>query len=210
VRRSIVIVAALGTTLGALLGGTLAAFSAVTSNSGNTFSAAASFCSNPGTQTVTASLDSWIDEAVPSSNFGTDTRLQVQTKSAGNQRALVTFVLPAGSGCSVTNATLRLFLETSEGVRTLEAYRLASSWTESGVTWSNQPGTTGTAATASSTTTPNTWIEWTVTSQVAAMYSGSNNGFLVKDATEGAASRVRQKFTSREGTNQPQLVVTLG
>jgi hypothetical protein len=42
------------------------------------------------------------------------------------------------------------------------------------------------------------------------MYAGSNNGFLIRDATEGGGG-FEQQFHSREkGENMPKLVFTFG
>ncbi len=75
--------------------------------------------------------------------------------------------------------------------------------------WSNQPLTTGTAATVAS---GSGYREWTVTQQIQAMYApGANHGFLIRDATENGTG-LDQVFHSREkGTdNPPRLVLTFG
>ncbi len=158
-------------------------------------------------QTVNAVADSWIEQGSPSSNKGSDGILKVMSKSGnGNLRALVRFDLPTiPSGCVLDTATLRLFAASTSGSqRTLQALRLNGSWTEGGVNWSNQPATTGTAAT---TTSASGWRQWTVTSIVGAMYASTNNGFLIRDATEGQDAE--QQFHAREkGSNGPQLVLT--
>jgi hypothetical protein len=76
------------------------------------------------------------------------------------------------------------------------------------VTWNNQPATTGTAATTSS---GSGYRQWTVTSQVQAMYAaGANHGFLIRDASESGGG-AEQQFHSREkGESMPQLVITFG
>jgi hypothetical protein len=159
-------------------------------------------------QTVTSNADSWIEQSGPSSNKGSDGILKVMSKSGNsNLRALVRFDLPAiPAGCVVDTATLRLYAASASGSqRTLQALRLNGSWTEGGVTWSNQPATTGTAAT---TTSGSGYRQWSVAAMVGAMYSsGQNNGFLIRDATEGQDAE--QQFHAREkGDNPPQLVVT--
>jgi hypothetical protein len=108
----------------------------------------------------------------------------------------------------VTGAQLRLFAGSSTNSRTLQALRVNAAWTETGVTWANQPATVGPAATTSS---GNGWRQWNVLNQVQAMYSGTNNGFLVRDATENSGGR-EQQFHSREKApdNPPQLVLTYG
>jgi hypothetical protein len=159
-----------------------------------------------GPVTVSASADAWIDQNSSSNNFGSDSILKVQSKSGNNFRALVRFTLPAApAGCVVQSAKLRLYAASYKSGRTLQALRINAAWTEGGVTWSNQPATTGTAATTSS---GSGYREWDVASQVQAMYdTGANYGFLIRDASEGADAE--QQFHSREkGESVPQLVIT--
>jgi hypothetical protein len=167
-------------------------------------------CASPGSQTASANADSWINQASASSNFGADAIIKVRSQSgSNNNRALVRFALPAvPSGCTLTQAQLRLYAASSTSRRTLQALQINAAWTESGVTWTNQPATTGTAAT---TTSGTGYRAWTVTSQVAAMYSGTNNGFLIRDATENGTGQ-EQQFHARERApdNPPQLVLTFG
>jgi hypothetical protein len=167
-------------------------------------------CANPGSQTVTASGDAWLDENAPTNNFGTTAALDVQANGTKNRRALVTFALPPsfGAGCSVTAATLRLFLNTTGGARQIDAYQASSSWSETAVTWNTQPSTTGTPASATSGAAA-TWMTWNVLSIVQAMYSGTNNGFLLKDSNE-ASGNIKQSYHSREAANDPELVLTVG
>jgi hypothetical protein len=76
-------------------------------------------------------------------------------------------------------------------------------WSETGVNWGNQPAVTGGVDISSGAG----WLDWDVTSLVQTMMSGTNNGFLIRDAAEGASGL--QVFNSRESTtNQPQLVIT--
>ncbi len=169
-------------------------------------------CPTPGTQTVTATGDSWVDQASPDANKGTDSVLRVTSKSGNaNTRALVQHSLPSvPAGCTVTAAKLRLYNSSPTTGRTIEAVPNSAAWTENGVTWANQPSTTGAAANATSPGAAG-FMEWTVTSQVQSMYSGSNHGFKVRDATEDAAAGPMQSFRSREaGSTPPELVVTFG
>jgi hypothetical protein len=197
--------------VGALAGTTFSAFSGSTSSAGNTFAAAASFggCTAAGTVTASANIDSWIDQATSGSNFGSDQILKVKREN-GNKanRALVRFNLPAvPAGCSVTGATLRLYAGSASTGRTLQALRINGSWTETGVRWSTQPATTGTAST---TTSVSGWNPWTVTSQVQAMYSGSNHGFLVKFDVETNPVAEMQFHARNKGPQHPELRITFG
>ena len=168
-------------------------------------------CSVPGSQTLTVTADSWVDQASPTANKGTDLVLKVTSKIPNlNTRALAQFTLPTlPAGCTVTGATLRLYNRSPISGRTLGVVRNTAAWTETGVTWTNQPATTGTPATAATPASAG-WMQWNVLSHVQAMYSGSNYGFKVRDQAENGVS-IEQQFDSREsGANLPQLVVDLG
>lgn len=194
-------------TMAAIAGTTVSAFAGSTSNPGNTFAAAASFCSSPGTVTALANADAWIAQDAPNSNFGGATLLRVRRQGTRVRRTLVRFNLPAiPARCSVTAATLRLSAGTGPIGQVLEARRITAAWTEGDVTWSNQPASTA-PVTASSGLG---WNQWTVTGQVQAMYSGSNDGFLVRFNTEGNPQAETQ-FNARDSASQPpELQITFG
>jgi hypothetical protein len=168
-------------------------------------------CSVGGSTTVTASADSWLNEASPTSGNGADSVLKVTSKTGNsNTRAVVQFSLPSlPSGCAYSGATLRIYNKSPVGPRTIAVLQNDAAWTEAGVNWNNQPATTGTAVTA---TTPGSagWMQWDVSTMVEAMYAGSNYGFGVRDQTESSGSW-EQQFESREsGSNLPELVVSYG
>jgi hypothetical protein len=101
---------------------------------------------------------------------------------------------------------MRLYAASWTTGRTLEALRIADGWAENTVTWSNQPATTGDAATTSS---GSGYREWEVTAQVQAEYeAGSNNGFLIRDAVEGGGGPEQQFHSREKGENLPELVIT--
>jgi len=158
--------------------------------------------------TVTASADSWIVQDDQSKNQGSDSNLKVQSKSGANYRVVVHFNQPdLPQGCVVDTATLRLYSGSSNPDRTLEAWQLAGQWSENSVTWGNQPGTTGVAAT---TISGDGWRDWSVAALVQAMYdAGANYGFLIRDASEDDAGGLEQQFFSREaGSNAPEIILT--
>jgi hypothetical protein len=168
-------------------------------------------CAGPSTVTAVASGDAWLLQSSPSSNYGNDSVVKVDTKAGANARSLFRFTLPPiPSGCRVTDAKLRLYASSYKSGRTLEAVQVAASWTESRVTWSNQPTTTGAAATALSPST-STYVQWSVNVQVESMYAGGNHGFLIRDSVENG-NGIEQGFHSREkgADNSPQLLITFG
>jgi signal peptidase I len=189
---------------------TMSAFSSSTSNPGNAFAAGPTFgCTDPGIRTVTATADSWVEQATPGANYGSSAALYARSETSNtNKRTLVSFDLPAPGGCYVTGAWLGMYASVSSSTtRTMEARRIAAPWTEGSVTWVNQPATTGTPATR---TNALGWNYWDVKSMVQSMYAGSNYGILIKDAAEGAATSAEQIYNSREqATLRPTLYISM-
>jgi hypothetical protein len=159
-------------------------------------------------QTVGSNQDAWIVQNDPTKNNGGDSILKVMSKSGNsNMRALIRYNLPtAPAGCVLDTAVMRLYAGGYKENRTIEVIRADVAWTEGGVNWSNQPGTAGTAATTASGSSAG-WREWNVAAMVEAQYSGTNNGFLVRDASENQDAE--QQYNSKEkGSDTPQLVLT--
>jgi hypothetical protein len=157
--------------------------------------------------TILADADTWIDQNSASNNFGTDAILKVQAKGHNNFRTLVRFPLLAKAppDCTLQSATLRLYAPSWTKGRTLEARQVAGSWSEDSVTWSNQPQTTGDAVTISS---GKGYREWNVTTQIQAMFAtGTNDGFLIRDAEERGAGEEQQFHSREKGENPPELVI---
>lgn len=210
------LVVAAGLTVGLGQHATTAAFTAQAGNSGNSVTAAASFCASPGGSTVGASADTTGYQQNPTTLYGTSVDTGVGSGSAANGRVLVRFSLPVlGAHCVITGATLRLYAHTPQSGRTIDVYRVdpaAPAWTEAATTWNNQPVTTGTAVGTASLASAG-WQQWTVTSMVNSHYAGTNSGFLLRDRTEGSGTPFWQLYAAREnGTvaNRPQLVLTWG
>jgi hypothetical protein len=79
-------------------------------------------------------------------------------------------------------------------------FRVDSGWTETAIKWSNAPAiTTGSVASAGATAV-GSWVELDVTAAVA-----GNGPVSFALATTSSNSSY---YTSREGANKPQLVVT--
>jgi hypothetical protein len=106
----------------------------------------------------------------------------------------------------VQSATLHLYANTAAAGRTLQVLRITKGWTETGVTWRNQPATTGPAALAAS---GSGYRQWDVSAHVLAHYSGAaNHGFLIRDAKEKGTGEAQQFHSRENGANRPMLVIT--
>lgn len=187
----------------------------------------------PSTTSVVA--DASVRQGAPASNFGTTTTSNVASGSGVNRRLYLKFDLsgcspPIPSTATVRLATLRLFATGLPAVcRTIDIFRVTAAWTETGISWSNQPfGTTvnnppsGSASDAFGAGTPvgcenrttGTYISGAnPTADVAAFVAGTatNHGWMLRDDVEGSGTTRTETFSSKE-LNQvaqaPQLVVT--
>jgi hypothetical protein len=184
--------------------------------------------------TTTSVVDASVVQTLPTSNFGAATTLTTSSAAVANQRIHVRFDLAAcipaiPTTAIVRLATLRLYLTAVPGVcRTLDLFRVTVTWTESGITWNNQPfGTTlnnPASGSRSGSLTVGTPVGCgnmvagyvtgaAVTSDVAAWVAGSasNFGWMIRDDAEGSVTTRTATFSAKDlGTiaQVPQLVVT--
>lgn len=100
---------------------------------------------------------------------------------------------------TVQTAVLRVYA-TSGAVNSVEVYGAGNSWTETGLTWSNKPARTTGVLDSKSPITVSSWVEYNVTALVNA--DGTYTFVLAKDISDSAG------FSSKEGTQPPQLIVT--
>ena len=173
------------------------------------------------TCTLTASADSFVEEDDASDNNGSAATLEVQSyqttdlllfTTSRDRRSFVKFDIGSCSipaGASLQSSNLSVFLSTAPSLsRTWNIGRVTGSWTEGGVTWSNQPTATGSTSVTTGTTS-NVTLQASVMSDVQAFLSGTaNNGWRFSDSAENSATQRRGVFNSREaGSNRPTLVI---
>lgn len=184
---------------------------------------------------TTAVLDTTVKQGSATTNFGATNPLTVSSGSGVNQRIYVKFDLtvcnPAIPATAIIRlATVRLYITAVPAAcRTLDLFKVTAAWTESVITWNNQPfGTTinnpasgsrsgsfnvGTPAGCQNLAAGLFAVGGTVTTDVASFVSGasSNFGWMIRDDTEGSATTRTATFAAKElGTivQEPQLVVT--
>jgi hypothetical protein len=217
VLRSIAVAGAVALTVALAEQPSRSAFTGATGDGGNQVTASGDFCASPGGTTLTPSADSTGHESTPTTTYGTHVNLGAFSELGANARAVLRFsplpTVPAH--CGITSATLRLRATSAVAGRTIDVYRVnpaAAVWTEAGLSWNNLPATTGTAVASASRGSAG-WQEWTVTPLMTGLYAGVNNGFLVRDRTEGSGVAAQQWYDSRDTAtpaNRPQLVLTWG
>ena len=154
-------------------------------------------------------------------NYGTGTNIYVQsssTNSFGNERSWLKFDLSTiPVGATINSAILKLWNWKSTGA-SLDAavYDVTNdTWTETGITWNNQPALGSVLDTVTlAAGAVNNWYNWNVTSFVQSQFAGDKTVSLaVKAATEGSADAIAPSygFDAREyGSNAPLLQVSTG
>jgi hypothetical protein len=194
-------------------------------------------CTLSGTTGASAAeQDSYVDENTPTTNYGSVATMNSQSRSNRNRRSYVSFDLTkcapnVPSSATVTSATLRLWVTAmpAAACRTEDVFAVTSAWTQSAITWNNQPFGAAINNPASGTRTDSVtvgtgagctigsigqYVPWNVTANVAGFVSGSaaNFGWMVRDDVEGAsgAGFTVTLSTSDAGSvpQAPQLVVT--
>lgn len=139
---------------------------------------------------ISASRDSWISEASPTTNYGTDGNVLIETNASSQKRPMVHFnigSIPAGA--TINSASVYLYAYSYDGsqgaVSTL--YDLASDWAETSVTWNNAPALSTFTSESTNLTAINTWYSWDVTNVARQWYNGtkSNYGLQMRSSSGG-------------------------
>jgi calcineurin-like phosphoesterase family protein/fibronectin type III domain protein len=156
----------------------------------------------PTTQvtTVPTSADALVNEANPSTAFGTSTALRVDGGSDPDVQTYLRFGV-SGLTDTVQSAKLRLWA-TSPTNNGPSVFTTADTWNESSITWNNKPPLGGSGVGKVTTIATSTWAEFDVTSLVSG--NGTYDFVLAGTSTDGV------DFQSREAANDPQLVITTG
>jgi 2',3'-cyclic-nucleotide 2'-phosphodiesterase (5'-nucleotidase family) len=172
----------------------------------------------PTTSDLTPSQDAQVVEGYPDSNYGDKTYLYVQSAASGSyldERTWMRFDLSGlPAGATITSATLEMTAWKAQGGDMVVSAHSAGddSWTESGITWNNQP-TIGSPLDSTTLVSGQTGAyTWDVTSYIQTEYAGDQAATLILKAdTEGSSSALTYAFESREwgtASQRPRLTIT--
>jgi hypothetical protein len=155
-----------------------------------------------GTQTFTATADTYVRYDAQTSNFGTSVRWSTDGRKNSWRNALLRFNVTVPAGERVTSAKLRAFSETAATTTEyVDVYTTAGGWSETRVTWRNAPARQ-TWLSKTSGFASGRWVEWDVTAGV----TGSEVNFKLETKAQKSLA-----FKSRESSDpalRPRLVVT--
>jgi glucose/arabinose dehydrogenase len=147
----------------------------------------------PSSITFKPSADAFVRKSSPGTNYGKASNIRTYF---GTERSYLRFTVSGLTG-PATDARLRLWV-TDPSSSGITVYRAGTSWTETGITWSNKPGLISKRATASHATL-GTWLELDLGTVI------SGNGTYSFALLGNAATSTR--FASRETGLAPQLIV---
>jgi len=168
------------------------------------------------TVNVAVSEDSWVNQANPGANYGSNTYLSVKDRSGVAQSYLkvASGDLAALSG-PVASASLWIYQyqATYSPGDTINLHVVTADWSEGALTWDNKPAS---GALAVSTLTLNggneCWREFTgLEGLLAAWSSGDNYGLMLENDVDGIQEELFARFYSSESgaEHRPFLSITM-
>jgi 2',3'-cyclic-nucleotide 2'-phosphodiesterase (5'-nucleotidase family) len=174
------------------------------------------------TYTLAPLADAQVISANPTSNQGTSTNLfdgSAATGSFQNERTWLRFDLSSlPTNANIVSAKLNMYCWKTTGASLPTELHSSStdSWSETGITWNNQPTFNGTLDTVTlNAGSLNVWYQWDATSFVQSEWTGDKAvSLMVKSTTEGStdATPPSYGFDSKEynsGANSPYLQVNV-
>ena len=145
--------------------------------------------------TLVPTADAEIRSNKASQNFGALSTLRVKS---GSYRSYLKFTVPTLTG-TVQAAKLRVFVVDASSAGG-SAYTVGNGWTETGLTWNNAPPIGPSPLSTAGAAPLGTWVEFDVRAAIA---SSTTVSFALSGGAGDAVD-----YSSRTGTNPPQLVIT--
>jgi archaellum component FlaF (FlaF/FlaG flagellin family) len=142
--------------------------------------------------------DAYVNASVPSTNFGASTSIRVDAEPV--LRSYLRFNIQVSA--PILRATLRVFTASSSTTGYQVRGVASNTWVETTITFANAPAVSGTVTGSSGSFSSGVWTQVDVTSLVTAP------GLVTFGLT--TPSSTSKSFSSREGSNPPQLIVETG
>ena len=154
------------------------------------------------TLTFTPTADAYVRSDQPTANFGSATSIQVDNSPVKN--FLLKFTVSGVGGRPVTNAKLRLYcVDPSDRGGDFHAPAdPTAAWSEQTVTWNTAPAAAGATIGSLGSVSSGSWYEVSLSSLITG--DGTYSLRITSPSSNGA------DYSSKEGANAPQLVLSLG
>jgi hypothetical protein len=146
--------------------------------------------------TVSVDQDSWLKEAAPNDNFGTEKELPSKNKPGDNERAVLRFNLSPIPPKARIQSAIATFRVTTPDPSPVHVFRITKAWTESGVNWGNT-GTAFDATTIQGAFTPDVddaFVTVDLTPLVQAWVCGTpNHGIMLIPTSTDVQSKIHSR-----------------
>lgn len=152
------------------------------------------------TLTFAAEADTYARESRPTTNYGDATTLRADGAGDSDYESFIRFTVAGVSG-GIESALLRMYVTDNGTDNGPAVYATDPSWVETEVTWDHRPARTSPAVDNKDRLGTGAWVEYNVTPLVTG--NGIFSFVLVADSSDSAV------FSSREGEQPPQLVITM-
>ena len=164
------------------------------------------------TQTFSPAVDTFINEAAPSSSFGGDAELHVENVASGNRRTMYRFDLSSiATGTRVASASLRLYVIANDNQGEVNIHSITTAWTEGSATWNTMSTKFDKQVFGSISPQANAgvWVSVNLTGLAQSWINdaATNHGIMLLATSNNIASR----YTSKEYGNtslRPYLQLT--
>jgi hypothetical protein len=150
--------------------------------------------------TFIAEADAQVDEDNPDNNAGDSTFLQVDGLADPAVESFIRFTV-TGIAIPVQQAILRMYATTNGSGNGPAVYATNTAWEEGGITWNNRPSHSAAELDNQDRINEETWVDYDVTASVNG--NGTFAFVLAADSSDAVT------FSSRQGVQPPQLVITL-
>ncbi|MBI5302364.1 MAG: DNRLRE domain-containing protein [Chloroflexi bacterium] len=172
----------------------------------------------PTTITLPAVEDAFVTSTCGASSPNNTTQLNVASNSGdpdcpgAKQRALLRFGLKLPANYAILQAKLNVHVMTAtSGTTRIGVHRLTGAWSQTAVTWNNQPGRTAMYDNVS--VGGEGWYTWDVTKMVEEWHTDAqpDNGLVLMNTSENLSTINYRAFNSNEHLNRalrPYLQIT--
>ena len=147
-----------------------------------------------------AEADAQVDEDNPDNNAGDSTFLQVDGLADPAVESFIRFTV-TGISIPVQHAVLRIYATTNGSGNGPAVYATNTAWEEGGITWNNRPSHSAAELDNQDRINEESWVDYDVTASVTG--NGTFAFVLAADSSDAVT------FSSRQGVQPPQLVITL-
>jgi fibronectin type 3 domain-containing protein/mono/diheme cytochrome c family protein len=142
-------------------------------------------------------------------NYGTAAAMEVKNDDAANntRQMYLRFSL-SGIGSTVTSAKVRVYGNAVTAAKAMAIYAVSNfTWSETTTTWNNKPAIGAKQGSSVTISTTAGWWEFDVTSYVQARKTAGDGGVSFAFQNDAVSNNSPSSFQSKEGANDPQLVI---